>query len=316
MILQELFDVVICKNPISKAFADENPGNIPYVTTTSKNNGVECYVDYPPQYPANLITVSKDGASADAFLQTEPFCGNEKVMVLLNKQDLSLHQLLFYTYVINANKYKFAYGRKCSVARLKELVIPSIQDIPVWVYDIDISDVFTKNKNGVSCKINVNNWKEFKISDLFNIRYGVNLELNTCEEVDENNDESVNFVARTAENNGISARVRIKEGVEPQAAGLITVAGGGSVLSTFLQYEPFYSGRDLYTLEAKEKISDAAKLFIITVIEKNKYKYSYGRQANKTLPDIILRLPVTLEGAPDYDYMETYIKSLPYGDRV
>lgn len=316
MMLQELFDVVICKNPISKAFADENPGNTPYVTTTSKNNGVECYVDYPPQYPANLITVSKDGASADAFLQTEPFCGNEKVMVLLNKQELSRHQLLFYTYVINANKYKFAYGRKCSVARLKELIVPAVEEIPKWLYATDISNVYTQNTSRIPHEITVENWKEFKISDLFIIRYGVNLELNICEEVDENDKEAVNFVARTAENNGISARVKIKEGIEPQASGLITVAGGGSVLSTFLQYEPFYSGRDLYTLESKDKISDAAKLFIVAVIEKNKYKYSYGRQANKTLPDIILKLPIKQDGSPDYDYMEKYMKSLSYGDRL
>ena len=316
MMLQELFDVVICKNPISKAFADENPGNIPYVTTTSKNNGVECYVDYPPQYPANLITVSKDGASADAFLQTEPFCGNEKVMVLLNKQELSRHQLLFYTYVINANKYKFAYGRKCSVARLKELIIPAVEEIPKWLYATDISNVYTQNTSGIPHEITVESWKEFKISDLFIIRYGVNLELNICEEVDENEDGAINFVARTAENNGISARVKIKEGIEPQAPGLITVAGGGSVLSTFLQYEPFYSGRDLYTLESKDKISDAAKLFIVAVIEKNKYKYSYGRQANKTLPDVILKLPTKQDGSPDYDYMEKYMKSLSYGDRL
>ena len=53
--------------------------------------------------------------------------------------------------------------------------------------------------------------------------------------------------------------------VIPQRPGLISIAGGGSVLSTFLQKEPFYSGRDLYTLDSKEDISDAAKMFIITV---------------------------------------------------
>ena len=151
----------------------------------------------------------------------------------------------------------------------------------------------------------------FKVSDLFEVKYGVNLELNACNECDRDEENSVNFVARTAENNGVSSRVIIIDGVVPQKAGLISVAGGGSVLSTFLQPEPFYSGRDLYTLEAKEDISDEAKLFVITIIKQNKYKYSYGRQANKTLPDLELRLPITNEGfLPDWQFMEEYIKSL------
>lgn len=150
----------------------------------------------------------------------------------------------------------------------------------------------------------------FKVSDLFDIKYGVNLELNACDECDRNTENSVNFVARTAENNGVSSRVVVIEGVAPQKAGLISVAGGGSVLSTFLQSEPFYSGRDLYTLEAKDGISDEAKMFVITVIEQNKYRYSYGRQANKTLPDLELKLPLTQDGNPNWQFMEDYIKSL------
>lgn len=158
--------------------------------------------------------------------------------------------------------------------------------------------------------LNDRKYAEFKVSDLFTVKYGVNLELNACVECDKAETDSVNFVARTAENNGISARVMTIDGVEPQKKGLISVAGGGSVLSTFLQNEPFYSGRDLYTLESKDNISDEAKMFIITIIEQNKYKYSYGRQANKTLPDLLLKLPINDDNEPDYKFMEDFIKSL------
>ncbi len=158
--------------------------------------------------------------------------------------------------------------------------------------------------------LNDRDYAEFKVSDLFNVKYGVNLELNACVECDKSEIDSVNFVARTAENNGVSSRVMTIDDVEPQKAGLISVAGGGSVLSTFLQNEPFYSGRDLYTLDSKDNISDEAKMFVITIIEKNKYKYSYGRQANKTLPDLLLKLPINDAGEPDYQFMEDYIKSL------
>ena len=153
---------------------------------------------------------------------------------------------------------------------------------------------------------------DFKIADIFIVKYGVNLELNACNECDKNDENAVNFVSRTAENNGISAYVSKIKGVEPQKAGLISVAGSGSALSTFLQIEPFYSGRDLYTLEAKQDISTEAKMFLISMIEQNKYKYCYGRQANKTLADLLLRLPINNRGEPDFEFMENYIKSLHY----
>lgn len=155
-------------------------------------------------------------------------------------------------------------------------------------------------------------WKEFEIRDIFDIKYGINMELNDC--IISDDDNAINFVSRTEDNNGVSAKVELVEGKIPQKAGLITCAGGGSVLSTFLQEDPFYSGRDLYLLKAKNNISRYAKLFVITIIKKNKYKYNYGRQANITLPYIKIKLPVTKEGKPDYVFMENYIKHLPYSD--
>ena len=59
-----------------------------------------------------------------------------------------------------------------------------------------------------------------------------------------------------------------------------------------------------------------SKLFCCTVIEANKYRFSYGRQANKTLPSLRLKLPAKKDGTPDFEHMENYIKSLPYSDRI
>lgn len=123
-----------------------------------------------------------------------------------------------------------------------------------------------------------------ELQEIFDVKYGVNLELNKL--VQDVN--GVNFVSRTAKNNGVSARVQKVEGIEPLPSGLITVAGGGSVLETFLQPEPFYSGRDLYYLNAKISLTNAQKLFYCMCIRANKYKYSYGRQANRTLKNLLV----------------------------
>ena len=75
-----------------------------------------------------------------------------------------------------------------------------------------------------------------RVGDLFNVVYGVNLELNALTQVTKPN--GVNFVSRTARNNGVSARVALIDGVTPIPAWTITVAGGGSVMESFLQPEP------------------------------------------------------------------------------
>ena len=76
-------------------------------------------------------------------------------------------------------------------------------------------------------------YKEFKLSEIFEINYGVNLELINWSECTKNENSSLNYVARTAENNGVSAHVYKNGDIPPQKRGLITVAAGGSVLSKF-----------------------------------------------------------------------------------
>lgn len=123
-----------------------------------------------------------------------------------------------------------------------------------------------------------------KLSELFDVKYGVNLELNKLEQAP----EGINFVSRSAQNNGVSAKVKRLADVEPIEAGVLTVAGGGSVLETFVQPEPFYSGRDLYYLRPLVAMSLPQKLYYCMCIRANKYRYNYGRQANRTLRDIMV----------------------------
>ncbi|WP_313030966.1 restriction endonuclease subunit S [Massilia alkalitolerans] len=120
------------------------------------------------------------------------------------------------------------------------------------------------------------------ISSLFEVTYGVNLELNKLIR----DPEGINFVGRSAKNNGVTGKVKKIEGLEPINAGVLTVAGGGSVLETFVQVEPFYSGRDLYYLTPKVDLTLEQKLYYCMCIRANKYRFNYGRQANRTLKEI------------------------------
>lgn len=54
-------------------------------------------------------------------------------------------------------------------------------------------------------------------------------------------------------------------------------------------------------------------LFLLTVISLLKNKFLYGRQVRlKRLENLYIKLPVDSKGDPDWQFMENYIKSLPY----
>ena len=117
------------------------------------------------------------------------------------------------------------------------------------------------------------------VEDYFEVKYGINLELNKLKQIK----NGINFVSRTSKNNGVSAKVEINSNIVPNPKMTISVAGGGSVMESFLQVEEYYSGRDLYYLKPKIKLNEKELLFYCMCLKSNKYKYNYRRQANKTL---------------------------------
>jgi len=127
-----------------------------------------------------------------------------------------------------------------------------------------------------------------RVDELFEVRYGINLELVHLEQCDNEDPDAIFFVSRTEKNNGVSAIVRRLEEIEPNPAHTISVAGSGSVMSSFYQRLPYYSGRDLYVLIPKKEFSAIEMLFYTYCLRLNKYKYNYGRQANKTLKDLLI----------------------------
>jgi hypothetical protein len=102
------------------------------------------------------------------------------------------------------------------------------------------------------------------------------------------NENTINFVSRTSKNNGVSSIVKRIENIVPNPKNTISVAVSGSVLESFFHPYEYYSGRDLYYLEPLIKMSLEEIIFYCQCIKSNSWKYSYGRQANKTLEEILL----------------------------
>ena len=59
---------------------------------------------------------------------------------------------------------------------------------------------------------------------------------------------------------------------------------------------------------------------MVSLLDLERPKFSFGRKRKKTLANTEIKLPAKLnsknEYEPDWQYMEDYIKSLPYGDVI
>lgn len=136
--------------------------------------------------------------------------------------------------------------------------------------------------------------KLIALNTIFQVNYGNSFDLNILQECLPNFPDKINYVSRTRENNGVSASVHPIVDTEPFEKDLITVAGSGnSVLESFIQPAPFYTGYHVFILRPLKPMSTIEKLFYCYCIRKNQYKYSFGRQANKTLKELLVpdRIP-------------------------
>ena len=116
----------------------------------------------------------------------------------------------------------------------------------------------------------------------------------------------------------------------------MSLALGGSFLgSCFIQKKPFYTAQNVAVLQEKVPLSNHTKLFIATLIRNEcKIKYqAFGRELNSHFrKDFTIKLPIKMNGEsavideahefsdegyiPDWEWMENYMKSLPYSDRI
>ncbi|EQB34607.1 hypothetical protein M947_10560 [Sulfurimonas hongkongensis] len=126
----KLFEVTlgkaIHKNSIKKFSKTNKKDFTPYVTRTTKNNGVELYVNNTiiskdKYLDGNAITIGAEGFKA--FYQTDKFITGNKVNILRNK-NLNLKVALFLNAILNLEiEKKFGYGRGLVQKRIEKLSI-------------------------------------------------------------------------------------------------------------------------------------------------------------------------------------------------
>lgn len=267
------------------------------MSCADKNNGVTGWarpIESKVPAAAGTVSVALTGNSVlAAFVQESPYYTASHMAVLTPKAPgMTLAEKLWWASCIRANRYRFGFGRKAD-RTIRDLVLPDA--VPSWVGDASVRDdilalasavpdlpVESAARPGAGTQL---------VSDLFDVQNGnglvlVNLKRATAP-------DGVNFVARSRHNNGAEARVMPPDGEFIWEAGLLTVAlGGSSALSTHVQAARFVTAFHVAVLTPRREMSLPEKLWWCCCVEANKYRYGYGRQANRTLAG--LSIPVNV----------------------
>jgi hypothetical protein len=114
------------------------PGDVPYIGASDAYNGLTARIGQAPIHKGGTISVSYNGSVAEAFYQPSPYWATDDVNVLYPKGfKLSPATALFICTVIRLEKYRYNYGRKWHLERMKESIIrlPVLKDgTPDWGY--------------------------------------------------------------------------------------------------------------------------------------------------------------------------------------
>ncbi|MCA6069601.1 MAG: restriction endonuclease subunit S [Endomicrobium sp.] len=320
--ISDLFDIKGSKTTSLLELQEYGVGGFPFITTQAANNGTEGFYNFSTE-KGGVLTVDSAVLGYCSYQDTD-FSASDHVEVLTPKFEMTKNIAMFLVAIMNKEQYRYSYGRKASQERLKScsIKLPAKNGKPDWDFMEQFIDTHTHNynfatkpvKNLPTPELKTADWQFYKLDDLFDVKYGVNCELVNLEETTKDEKNSIRLVSRTDTNNGISAFVKMEEKA-PNPANTISVASSGSVLATFSQTEEYYSGRDIYYLQPKTKVNNAILLFLITLIRKEKYRYNYGRQANRTLKSLKIKLP-TRDNKPDWDFIKNFMETLPFSSQI
>lgn len=287
---------------------ERDPHGVCFVSRTEKCNGVSdriAAIEGSEPSPAGSISVALGGSVLATFVQPEPFYSGRDIAVLAPKNSgMAEIEKLWWAWIIRSNRYRYSYGRQAN-RTLSALELPDT--VPDWVYTTPIPDVsaLTAAASGPVAFTDPSTWGEFRLDGLFDVSKGAYVKGSS------DDSGTTPRVSSTATSNGHGGTTTQDANFK---GGTITVARNGSIGEAFYQPIDFFATDDVHVFEpgaGANKYSPEASLFIATVIRQEKPRYNYGRKWGlDKMRETIVRLPQTTEGAPDWAYMESYIRGL------
>lgn len=157
-------------------------------------------------------------------------------------------------------------------------------------------------------------WKRFKIKDLFETEvFGKSVQVPTGANIKRSDLEDGETPRITVKgiNNGVYGKFNCKINTKDYRTfdNFISVSFLGTVF-----YHPYTASLDMkvHCLKPKNIVLDKyIGQFLVSVIRKSITNTSYSDQISSTvLPEMVLYLPITIEGEPHFEYMRNYMKEL------
>ena len=316
-VIKDLFTV---KRPSSRSQANYEEGEVPFVASGNFNNGVLKYLQPKEDEildAGNCITVSPiDGSS---FYQEDDFLGRGGAgssIILLYNPNLNLYNGYFIATVIRTVCRKYAYSNMAnkdtiSTEKIKlpvnETGNPDFSYMESYMKNLELAvsssltDLQSAKKFSTCNRIDTRSWKNFTISDIFPIIKKPYV-YHTKHVIEDEN--GIPYVVRSKFNNGIKYYVRKPNGsINPARV----ISFGAENATFFYQKEEWISGRDIYYIDTQH-LTEYACLFITACLQPiaSKYSYNFG-----LFPELLkkekIKLPITSNGNPDYEYMENYM---------
>lgn len=329
-------------------------GDIPVISHTAENNGIKIYSSHIEG--RKLFNHRKTISLADrgtffAALQLKDFYIGTRVKALeFLDGEHSPEVLQFFVTIINYEQFRFCYGRNCTNGLDKltikiptknnkpdyeymELFIKSLQievkDIPdyflnegynkaCWYLDNinqnDFEENYAESHTKNDIKLTDRKWDYFELDKIVtSIKNGKSY--NASDLTLAADDEYISYVTRTDANNGVSMCVQRLDYDGLEKANAITI--GDTTATIFFQDHDFITGPHIIVIRA-DWLNVYTATFIISLLNMEKYRYPvFGRAFTKDLiKQTKLYLPITEKGEPDFDFMEAYIKSLPFSARI
>jgi len=173
-----------------------------------------------------------------------------------------------------------------------------------------IKDLSYSPASPQSLALHVSQWKSFNLGDLFRITGSKTTPL--LELTDEYGRGNYPYVTTQATNNGVEGFYDFFT----EEGNVLTV---DSAVIGYCAYQEFnFSASDhVEKLIPKFPMNRFIGLFLATILNKEQYRYNYGRKASQSrLETRSIKLPVKSDGTPDWEYMENYIKNLPYSGNL
>lgn len=170
------------------------------------------------------------------------------------------------------------------------------------INDLKTIDPYLKDKQSLESL----KWIEFSLVDLFKPERGKRLKQ------EDRISGTIPLVTAGEGNLGVKDLISNEE--QKRHKNKITI---DMFCNSYIHIDTFSCDDNIITLESKTTISKYCMLFISTIIEQDKYRYQYGRQYRmKNFKKHTIKLPTRDNENPAWDFIENYMKSLPYSEFV